>query len=103
MGCGTTPKTENGQKAAENGFKYIEGVGWFYTPSGHKPDDWWLTPNKLMDHVDKAMKEERYDDAMFGAKFFIQKFPAADSVPKMRRIVAQIEKLQKTPPNNPTK
>ena len=36
------------------------------------------------------MAEERFDDAMFGSRYFIQRTPGADDVPEMRRVVAEV-------------
>ena len=106
-GCGTTSskvkRTDDKEEVAEHGFKFIPGRGWVYIPPPPSNDINRMSAPQIMERVDKAMKEERYSDAMFGAKFLIERYPGSDYAPEMRRIVAQIDELKKAPPNNTTK
>ena len=112
VGCGTTSskvkRTGDKEEVAEHGLKFIKGRGWVYIKPPPSNDINRMNAVEIMERVDKAMKEERYTDAMFDAKFFIQKFPGSNLEPRMRRIVVQIEELQKALPkgdigNNPKK
>ena len=102
VGCGTTSskvkRTGDKEEVAEHGLKFIKGRGWVYIKPPPSNDINRMSAPQIMERVNKAMKEERYSDAMFDAKFFMQKFPGTDGMPKMRRIVVQIEELQKALP-----
>ena len=74
----------------EHGLKYYEGIGWRYIKPGTDMDVLTFTNTQLLEYVRKAMKEERYNDAKFGAGYFIERTPEADDVPEMRRVVATV-------------
>jgi hypothetical protein len=74
----------------EHGLKYYEGIGWRYIKPGTDMDVLTYTNTQLLEYVRKAMKEERYNDAKFGAGYFIERTPEADDVPEMRRVVATV-------------
>ena len=82
------PSKSNDTK--EHGLKYYEGIGWRYIKPGTDIDVLTYTNTQLLEYVRKAIKEERYNDAKFGAGYFIERTPEADDVPEMRRVVATV-------------
>ena len=83
-------KTSQKNADSEHGLKYYEGIGWRYIKPGLDIEVLTYTNTQLLEYVRKAMAEERFDDAMFGARYFIQRTPGADDVPEMRRVVAEV-------------
>ena len=75
---------------SEHGLKYYEGIGWRYIKPGLDIEVLTYTNTQLLEYVRKAIAEKRFDDAMFGARYFIQRTPGADDVPEMRRVVAEV-------------
>ncbi len=78
------------QEDSESGLKYYEGIGWRYIKPGLDIEVLTYTNTQLLEYVRKAIAEKRFDDAMFGARYFIQRTPGADDVPEMRRVVAEV-------------
>ena len=85
---GLKPSQKN--EDSEYGLKYYEGIGWRYIKPGLDIEVLTYTNTQLLDYVRKAIDEKRFDDAMFGARYFIQRTPGADDVPEMRRVVAEV-------------
>ena len=85
---GLKPSQKN--EDSEYGLKYYEGIGWRYIKPGLDIEVLTYTNTQLLDYVRKAIAEKRFDDAMFGARYFIQRTPGADDVPEMRRVVAEV-------------
>ena len=85
-----SPRRSKSSDTPEHGLKYYEGIGWRYIKPGTDVEVLTYTNSQLLEYVRKAMKEERYTDAKFGAGYFIERTPGADDVPEMRRIIATV-------------
>ncbi len=72
------------------GLKYYEGVGWRYLPWGVEANILTNNNTQLLEYTREAMKEKRFSEAMFAARYFIKRTPTADDVPEMRRVIAEV-------------
>ena len=95
LGC-QSDKSDNWRReqasTQENrgGLRYFPGIGWQYLPSGANANILTNNNSQLLEYTREAMKEERFGEAMFAARYFIKRTPTANDVPEMRRVVAEV-------------
>ena len=82
-------KESDVEKEAKYGFKYDPGVGWKYIPPPATDIKYW-SPLILSEHAKKALVEGRLDDAIFAARYYIQRNRDGNFLPPMRLIVAEV-------------
>ena len=95
LGC-QSDKSDNWRReqasTRENrgGLRYFPGIGWQYLPGGANANILTNNNSQLLEYTREAMKEERFGEAMFAARYFIKRTPTANDVPEMRRVVAEV-------------
>ena len=73
-----------------HGFVHIKGVGWKYFKPGRDRAVMKYSALELVEYFRKSMTEEKYADAMFGARLYLQKFANKDSAPEAQRTVGDV-------------